>query len=152
MAQKSHHLPTLKTRILYPAHMMRFCSIIVCLFLWSCTSLSATEDDTISRPFTAFDAQQSITIAPNRVFHIELQSNPTTGYEWSLAMEPEDIVSFKSKKYTSDASGRVGVGGTMSWALSSKKVGQTTLTFVYHRPWEKDAKPTRKVKFDIIVR
>nr|MBC8203751.1 protease inhibitor I42 family protein [Planctomycetota bacterium] len=128
------------------------CAIVVCLILCSCTSLTTSEDDTITRPFTAVDAQQSITIAPSRVFNIELQSNPTTGYEWSLAMQPEGVVSFKTKKYTSDASGRVGVGGITSWALRSKKVGKTTLIFTYHRPWEKNVDPARKVTFNINVR
>jgi len=118
----------------------------------SCTSLKTDEDDTISRPFTSADTQQTITIAPNRVFTIQLQSNPTTGYEWSLAIEPEDIVSFKSKNYTSGESGRVGVGGTMTWSLSTKKIGKTTLKFSYHRPWEKDVEPTREVMFNINVR
>ena len=86
------------------------------------------------------------------MFNIELQSNPTTGYEWSLTMNPEGIISRKSKNYTSSASGRVGVGGIMSWTLASKKIGATTLTFKYHRPWEKDVEPTREVVFNINVR
>jgi|TARA_B100000959_G_C14977515_1_gene622137 predicted secreted protein len=137
---------------MYPAHMIKFCSVLACLFLFCCTSPQTTEDDTITRPFTPGDAQQAITIAPNRVFNIELQSNPTTGYEWSLTMNPEGIISRKSKNYTSSASGRVGVGGIMSWTLASKKIGATTLTFKYHRPWEKDVEPTREVVFNINVR
>lgn len=120
--------------------------------LSSCSSLQSTEDDTISRPFTAADAQQSITIAPNRVFTIDLQSNPTTGYAWLLSVEPEGVVSIKSKKFIADASGRVGVGGTMSWKLSSKKVGTTTLKFSYSRSWETDAKPAREIVFNLKVR
>jgi len=137
---------------MYPAHMLRMSSILLCFFLFSCASLKTTEDDTISRPFTVADAQQSITIAPNRVFNIELQSYPTTGYEWSLSMVPDGIILIKSKKYTSSASGRVGVAGIMSWALSSKKVGKTELIFTYHRSWEKDVEPTREVVFNINVR
>jgi predicted secreted protein len=152
MDQKFRHHPAVNLTSMYPAHMIKICLTVAALMLSSCSSLQSTEDDSISRPFTAADAQHSNTIAPNRVFTIELQGNPTTGYEWSLSVEPKGVVSIKSKEFIADASGRVGVGGIMSWKLSTKKVGTTTMKFSYSRPWETDVKPAREIVFNFKVR
>ena len=123
---------------------------LACLF--GCSHLSKSDDETIRRALTAADAERSITVAPNGSFDIELQSNPTTGYEWSLSVEPPEVVATKSKQYTADASGRVGVGGVTRWSLNARMVGSATLTFMYSRPWEKGVSPTRIVTFQIDVR
>lgn len=123
---------------------------VTCLV--GCSNLSKSDDETISRSLTAADAERSITVAPTGSFDIELQSNPTTGYEWSLSVEPPEIVATISKQYTADASGRVGVGGVTRWSLSARMVGSATLIFMYSRPWEKGVSPTRIVTFQIDVR
>ena len=132
--------------------MVKVCTAMVLLFLVGCTTLSKPDEDSITRPFTDADAKRPITIATNRSFDIGLQANPTTGYEWSLSIEPQGIIGIKSKTFSADSSRRVGVGGTMIWTMGSKKVGTARLTFRYHRPWEKRTDPTRVVTFEINVR
>jgi len=125
---------------------------VVLAFLVGCTSLSKSEGDSVTRPFTDADAKRPITIAANRSFDIELQSNPTTGYEWTLSIEPESVVREKSKKFVPHSSGRIGVPGIMIWTLNTKKIGTARLSFSFHRPWEQGVSPTRVVTFEVNVR
>lgn len=124
----------------------------VLLLLMNCSSLPKTEEDKITRPFTSADAVQAITIAPNRLFTVELQSNPTTGYEWELQIEPSGIVTQKSKEYLAHSSGRIGTGGVTHWTFAARKKGSATLTFRYLRPWESNVPATREIVFTFNVR
>ena len=98
----------------------------------------------------AFEAQ-SIAIALHRECIIALQSNPTTGYTWTLSIEPAGVITTKPKEFIANASDRVEVGGTTSWLLMANRVGSTTLTFHYQRPWETGVKPTREVVYKFKV-
>ena len=83
---------------------------------------------------------------------IELESNPTTGYTWALEIKPEGSITKMLREYTASSGDLVGIGGTTSWTLTASKVGTTTVTFRYERPWEKGVKPAREVAFTIKVR
>jgi inhibitor of cysteine peptidase len=70
---------------------------------------------------------------------IALDGNPTTGYTW----EPKDldaslIQQVGSTAYKSSNQGLVGAGGTQTLTFKTLKAGITSLTLVYHRPWETD--------------
>ena len=105
----------------------------------------------MSYPLTITETSQSIAIALHRECIIALRSNPTTGYTWTLSIEPSGVITTKSKEFIANTSDRVGVGGTTSWLLMANRVGLTTLTFHYQRPWETGAKPTREVVYKFKV-
>ena len=105
----------------------------------------------MSCPLTITETSQSNSIALHRECIIALQSNPTTGYTWTLSIEPAGVITTKSKEFIANASDRVGVGGTTSWLLMANRVGSTTLTFHYQRPWETGVKPTREVVYKFKV-
>ena len=72
---------------------------------------------------------------------IELAANPTTGYQWELATEPDTtIVSVVSDEYTAAeaADGMVGTGGIQKVVLQGVAAGTTTIELRYVRPWETD--------------
>lgn len=85
---------------------------------------------------------------------IRLESNPTTGYSWSLAEIPSDIIQKVSNIYEPlKTSGNiVGSGGTEIWTFKAISKGNTTLTFQYARPWEKDVPPIKTETYQITVK
>ena len=71
-----------------------------------------------------------------QVMELSLDSNPTTGYSWTVSQSPElfDV----SEEYVENAheKGMTGVGGQQVFRLSPKSSGTAEVTFVYARPWE----------------
>ena len=68
---------------------------------------------------------------------IELEGNPTTGYEWACIAEDKDIIKvesiFKPDETTSEITGQ---GGTYLFTVTGLKKGNTTITCKYARNWE----------------
>jgi len=131
--------------------MKRIALYSVLLLLLSCSSVKDS-GNVISRAFSAVDSARELVLAPNHAFEIVLASNPTTGYDWTVQIENSAIVQKVSQTFEADSSGRVGAGGNTTWTFQTDRVGKTEITFLYHRPWEKETPPTRVVTFQISVR
>jgi predicted secreted protein len=74
-------------------------------------------------------------------FVIELKSNRTTGYSWTLeAYDPTDI-ELLAHQYVPPKEMIAGAAGTERWTFQLTKKGLSSsnplsLTFLYKRPWE----------------
>lgn len=75
---------------------------------------------------------------------VVLDSNPTTGYQWTKKESPEGIVNI-SQQYVPNEKNQalVGIGGHEHFTITALKSGATTLTFSYKRSWEKDPIKTK---------
>lgn len=84
---------------------------------------------------------------------IILKSNPTTGYQWQIA-KPLDESTLKliSSEYLADKTELVGVGGKQIWRFKTLKSGQTSISFKYVRPWEKNTPPQNEESFVIVIK
>lgn len=69
----------------------------------------------------------------------ELESNPTTGYQWTVAVEG-DAVQVAEGEMESDAQEDIaGAPGMQRFMVTGLSEGEATLTFTYARAWEKTA-------------
>lgn len=82
-------------------------------------------------------------------FKISLESNPTTGYKWEAKFD-ENFLKLKSDTLSRPSEALVGQGGTQTFGFLPVKVGETTIEFLYKRPWEKE--PTKKKQYKVTVR
>lgn len=82
---------------------------------------------------------------------LALDSNPTTGYSWTLTQDPELFE--VSDEYIENAheEGMVGVGGQQVFTLTPKESGTTDLTFIYARPWETEKDPETEIVYSVKV-
>jgi inhibitor of cysteine peptidase len=86
------------------------------------------------------------------IFSIILDSNPTTGYQWQLANPlDEKVLKLISSEYRMPETQMVGAGGKEVWTVKALSTGQTTISFEYVRPWEKDREPAKKAIFTINI-
>lgn len=68
---------------------------------------------------------------------LELESNGTTGYEWTSSIDGEGLeLSGQTVNEGSDSSAAVGAGGTTTFTYEGTGAGQATVTLTYQRPWE----------------
>ena len=93
-------------------------------------------------------APDEVKLAPlqqGETFEITLEANATTGFSWEIAQIDKDIVQLVGSEYVPDpnAEGLDGKGGKAVFRFQAVGSGETTLKWVYHRPWEKDVEPLR---------
>jgi len=93
-----------------------------------------------------------ITVKTIGKFFIKIESNPSTGYSWSLQkITDEGLVTFKSHEIEEEEeeeekesmSPRLGEPTFEIFTFEALKPGKTKVIFKYHRPWEKDVPPLK---------
>jgi inhibitor of cysteine peptidase len=71
------------------------------------------------------------------VFTVKLESNPTTGYSWSVEYD-RDVLELVSEDYQR-MSMAIGGGGYAIFNFLPLRCGRTTVIMRYKRPWEDEA-------------
>jgi predicted secreted protein len=95
-----------------------------------------------SNPTIYTEEKLGITVTPtNPQFTIKLISNATTGYSWYLREYDHSLIMPIKHEYKAPTSQLIGAPGVEYWTFRVKPEGfimpqQTTLPFVYVRPWE----------------
>jgi inhibitor of cysteine peptidase len=103
----------------------------------------------------AEDNGEQVQLASGQVLEVTLESNPTTGYSWEVSDVDGTVLSqvgeAEFQEAPKESEEMVGVGGTETFRFSAA-AGETTLTLVYHRPWEEDVEPLETYTVDVVVR
>jgi predicted secreted protein len=84
----------------------------------------------------------------SRPFNISFDSNPTTGYIWTVDFDSR-FLNVSEKPYMPSQPGLIGSGGQQIFAFTPIRVGKTTVSAVYKRSWENIAADERT--FNIII-
>jgi inhibitor of cysteine peptidase len=86
--------------------------------------------------FMAADNGGSGNITRNTRFAIVLAENPTTGFTWNETLSAG--LELQSSDYRQDdtPTGMVGVGGTRTWVIVAKDLGDQKFSAMYRRSWE----------------
>ena len=111
----------------------------------SATSTTATEGTVITSP-------GAVDLAVGERATLELEANPTTGYQWEPSAEPDAaVVKVVSDTYVAGGSDAMGAGGTQRIVVEGVAAGTTTLELRYVRPWESDTPPAETASYQITV-
>ncbi|MGD8905001.1 MAG: protease inhibitor I42 family protein [Anaerolineae bacterium] len=111
------------------------------------------DDDVV---LTAEDDGSVVELGEGQALVVTLESNPTTGYSWQVSEVDEDVLMQIGDPEFEEAAATegeqvLGSGGTETFYFASA-AGETTLTLVYHRPWEEDVEPEAVFSVEVIVR
>lgn len=83
--------------------------------------------------------------------HACLPSNPTTGYSWQIKSVDSAVIKPVGKPvYEKPSSKAMGASGSEVFQFRGVARGQTVVTMVYVRPWEK-TKPAKTFRFTVGV-
>jgi inhibitor of cysteine peptidase len=108
--------------------------------------------DTPEMSLTAEDSGQEIHLEPGEEVEIILDSNPTTGYEWTLAKLDEAVlVQSGEVDYVADEPVAPGSGGLDSWRFEAVAPGTTTLRLEYAASYESNPEPVEVFVITVIV-
>lgn len=96
-----------------------------------------------AEPLTIADNGRTLKLEQNEELTIQLQGNPTTGYGWYvLSCDKQMLRQDGETEYDSEST-LLGAGGLYTFTFQTVTPGETILTLVYHRPWEKDKPPEK---------
>ncbi len=95
---------------------------------------------------------KDITLVKPGSLIVRLESNASTGYEWTEAeISDTAVVSQSSRESVGPATPMPGSSGTAVWVFDSLKAGTSTIKFSYGRPWEGGEKDTFALTINVTV-
>ncbi|MDD4802198.1 MAG: DUF4163 domain-containing protein [Syntrophomonas sp.] len=97
--------------------------------LMRCVSLVAVDESSSGKNYQ---------VPAGQTFVVALNSNPATGYVWSIKNDKDDkIIAPVTNTYIGSGNqSLVGQGGREYWQFQALETGTTELKMVYSRPWE----------------
>jgi inhibitor of cysteine peptidase len=102
---------------------------------------------------TAADKGSQVEVAVGQKILVTLDGNPSTGYSWDVKeLETSLLEQVGEAKFESNAPSLVGSGGTQTLTFKALQAGTTTLTLVYHRPWETEVEPIDTFSVTVVIR
>jgi inhibitor of cysteine peptidase len=110
---------------------------------------SINGDDDEDHVLTKDDNGQTVEVNQGDRIRIELESNPTTGYEWALDSTDETILVYEGSTYEAEDGNRVGQGGIQILTFQAADPGQAEVHLKYWRSWEGDASVIER--FDVTI-
>jgi len=85
---------------------------------------------------------ESIQVDAGEEFQVALDSNPTTGYDWSITTDPDPkVVEQKGSSFVAPKSDLYGAPGKQVYTFNGVATGKTDITFENRQPWDKKAPP-----------
>jgi len=98
-------------------------------------------------PTTYQQNDKDISARAGETFVIEIEGNPTTGYQWELS-EGDEQFQLVGKDYALPGS-EIGAATKERFTIKALKPGSTTLNFKYKRAWETEVLETKTFRLDI---
>ena len=119
------------------------------------TTLALTFANSIAESpttITVANVAHPVTLRIGEKLVLNLESNPSTGYDWFLTATKNSVLSIRGKPAYKRTRSMPGAGGIESWNFLAVEAGAQTLKLEYRRPWEKNTPPAKTVIFHITVR
>ena len=116
--------------------------------LAACGSDDTPEQDTSTPSVLVFsDPATPIAVVPMQEFGIRVESNASTGYEWTITTPPdaalvEVITAEGNAQAPSTAEGVVGAPGSTTFEFKALASGTTEVVLTYARPFDPTDNPT----------
>lgn len=88
------------------------------------------------------------------ILEVILNTNPSTGYEWTIVNIDTSKLNIVDEKYTPKIVNDkiVGSGGSKTHIFKSIDKGKTTVDFIYSRPFEKELPPKKKFHVNLEIK
>ncbi len=96
---------------------------------------------------------KEITMTAGSTLTVTLESNITTGYSWNENANIGDkaVMQQTDHKYQSPATPALGAGGKEVWTFKALKVGKSTISMEYRRPFEPNVALAKTFTLTVVV-
>jgi predicted secreted protein len=100
---------------------------------------------------TEADANAPRVVAVGETIELRLIENPSTGYSWSVALDPPAAAAIVATRWTpaggSGAQPMPGASGTRDLTIAIKRPGRFAIRAKNWRVWDGDASVTKRLEF-----
>jgi len=100
---------------------------------------------------SADDNGRTVPLSVGQLVVISLDANPSTGYTWEIKGLNQAVVQQVGEMEFKPSSELAGAPGTAIFRFKAVSPGQTTLTLIYHRPWEQNVPPAKTFSIQLTV-
>jgi inhibitor of cysteine peptidase len=108
----------------------RYLPLVLLLF-----SLACITGDGDTTTIDGGAAGTTVTIDKGQTLRVELEGNPTTGFEWQVAAVDDRVLRYIDSDFDPDSDAE-GSGGIVSLDFEAVGAGATLLELIYHPSWE----------------
>lgn len=98
------------------------------------------------------DSGSNQTLSVGQELRIALDSNPTTGYMWSVDGAIPEQLSQTGDSEFKETSAAIGTGGIETWGFKAKSTGEGRLKLKYWRSFEPTAAPAQTFDIGVTVK
>ena len=117
------------------------------------TIAAVSADTNATLALTATDSGKQITISDGDSFTVTLDSNPSTGFAWSIsAITNEAVIDDVSNEFNGADTGMIGAGGHEVWTFEAGDEGTSTIEMQYSRSWETGVEPAATFNVTVVVK
>jgi inhibitor of cysteine peptidase len=114
---------------------------------------TASADNSGPSVVNVSESGKQIELAPGDSLIVTLDSNPSTGFAWSLAgIGDETVVDEMGNEYQGSDSGLMGAGGQEVWTFEALDKGTSTIEMQYSRSWETGVEPAGTFNVTVVVK
>jgi inhibitor of cysteine peptidase len=114
----------------------------VLVFTFGLSAWASDKDEKPARNETRLNAQL------HRSFRIVVDSNPSTGYSWTVDFD-KSFLKLESSRYERPAQQIPGRGGKHVFVFLPLRAGETVIELQHKRPWEPASAESRKYSISI---
>lgn len=97
------------------------------------------------------EAGQSVCLAIGGRLHVELEENPTTGYQWHVEEIDRNLLRLEESTLQFDGPVNAGRAGTRRFDLVAIASGSCRLCLANYRSWESAATTKQTITYAVIV-
>lgn len=110
------------------------------------TTTTSASDTTTPKVLTFSDPALPIAVVRGQEFAIELESNASTGYVWTISSPPDpalvEVLTPEGNTQAPSTGGGVGAPGSTIFEFKGRASGSTPVTFTYARPSAPEENPS----------
>ena len=126
---------------------------VLAIFAIAGTIAAVSADTNATLALTAADSGKQITVKDGTSFTVTLDSNPSTGFAWSVSgITDETVIDDVSNEFKGADTGMVGAGGQEVWTFEAVDKGSSTIEMKYSRSWEQGVEPAGTFNVTVVVK
>lgn len=120
--------------------------------LWLVGAMLAACSGSQMVSLTSTDVGKTINLKSGDTLKIDLEGNPTTGYNWMVMAVDGAVLEQQGEPAFKADSKLIGAGGMITLTFRAMLPGTTKLQLGYMRSWEKDVAPLQTYEVTIEVK
>ena len=126
---------------------------LIAIFAIAGTVAAASADNNGPSVVNVTESGKQIDLAPGDSLIVTLDSNPSTGFAWSIsAITDEGVIDDVDSEFVGADTGMMGAGGQEVWTFEALDEGTSTIEMQYSRSWETGVEPAATFNVTVIVK